>query len=250
MTAIECIKWFASDERLIQMGIGGKVSAHLNKQKIVFLGATGAVGSVAFDRILRFSEVIDVLSLGRRAIDVKKSIAKVKSRVIDIHDVNTYSALINGYTTAICTLGVGEPSKLSKTEFVKIDRSAVLAFAKVCKSKGVKHFQLLSSVGVNKKSRNFYLRTKGELIDKLIQLDFERLSIFQPSMILTPQNRYGLTQALTLMVWPKLDFLLRGELRQYRGIKVELLGNAIANNLLLAKRGIEYLQYDEFMSLQ
>ncbi|MCZ2720247.1 hypothetical protein O1D97_00965 [Marinomonas sp. 15G1-11] len=30
-------------------------------------------------------------------------------KVIDIHNTNTYSADITGYTTAICTLGVVEP---------------------------------------------------------------------------------------------------------------------------------------------
>lgn len=230
--------------------MGGDMGIHANKHTIVFFGATGAVGSVAFNRLLQFPEVTEVLSLGRRAIDVKKYIPNVKSEVVDIHNPNTYSALIEGVTTAICTLGVGEPSKLSKAEFVKVDKTAVLEFAKVCKSKGVEHFQLLSSVGVSKKAKNFYLRTKGELIDELIQLDFERLSIFQPSMILTPQNRYGYTQALTLKLWPKLDFILQGKLRKYRGIKVERLGNAIANNVLLTESGIEYLQYDEFILLQ
>ncbi|GLS83725.1 MULTISPECIES: NAD(P)H-binding protein [Gammaproteobacteria] len=226
------------------------MNALTNKQSVIFLGATGAVGSVVFNRVLGFSEVTDVLALGRRTINFEKTMANVQSKVIDIHNTNTYAAYIKGYTTAICTLGVGEPSKLSKADFIKIDKTAVLAFAKACKSKGVKHFQLLSSVGVSKHSRNFYLRTKGELVDELVRLGFERLSVFEPSMILTPQNRYGYTQALTLFVWPKLDFIFQGKRRKYRGIKVELLGNAIANNILQVKSGVEHLQYDEFISLQ
>jgi hypothetical protein len=31
-------------------------------------------------------------------------------------------------------------------------------------------------------------------------------------MILTPSNRYGLAQAITLAVWSKLNFLLQGGL--------------------------------------
>jgi len=63
---------------------------------------------------------------------------------------------------------------------------------------------LLSSVGISPKSKSFFLRTKGELVEALKALNFERLSIFMPSMILTPTNRYGFSQALTLAVWPKL----------------------------------------------
>jgi len=101
-----------------------------------------------------------------------------------------------------------------------VDKLAVIDFAKACKAGGVKHFELLSSVGISADSSSFFLRSKGELVEELKALNFERLSIFQPSMILTPTNRYGFMQGLTLAVWPVIDKLLIGGLRKYRGIKV------------------------------
>jgi hypothetical protein len=79
-------------------------------------------------------------------------------------------------------------------------------------------------VGINADSSNFFLRTKGELVAKLEALHFDCLSIFKPSMILTPTNRYGFSQAIILKVWPKLNFILQGKWRKYRGIEVETLG--------------------------
>ena len=133
---------------------------------------------------------------------------------------------------------------------MKIDKKAVLDFAIACKLNGVKHFQLLSSVGANAASKSFYLRTKGELNDSLRALNFERLSLFQPSMIITPKNRYGFSQAIILKVWPKLDFILQGKAKKYRGIKVEELGKAIAENTLTEVNGTEILHYKEFKKLQ
>ncbi len=49
-------------------------------------------------------------------------------------------------------------------------------------------------------------------------------------MLLTPQNRYGAQQAVILSVWPRLDWMLAGPLRRYRGIRVEDLGRAITMN--------------------
>lgn len=217
-------------------------------KSIVFLGASGAVGSAALENIVSFSAIHKILLLGRRKQDVENH-KNLEQQIIDISDATSYHHYINDLDTAICTLGVGEPSKVSKDDFVKIDKKAVLDFAKACKSNGVKHFQLLSSVGVSASSRSFFLRTKGELIEALEELKFDRLSIFQPSMILTPTNRYGLSQAIVLKVWPKLDFMLQGKAKKYRGIKVEELGKAFANNVFTTGSGTEYLKYEQFKSL-
>ncbi|MEL6850367.1 MAG: NAD(P)H-binding protein [Bacteroidota bacterium] len=221
-----------------------------DKPNVVFIGATGAVGGHALNRVLSLGPIGKVLTLGRRVVDLNPAPNKLEQKIIDIHDPASYADFINGQEIAICTLGVGEPSKISKEDFIKIDKTAVLNFAQVCKEKGVKQFHLLSSIGANSKSYNYYLRTKGELNEALEQLSFERLSIYLPSMILTPTNRYGFTQAVTLAVWPKLDVVLQGKARKYRGIKVDMLGKAIANNTLVEKNGLEYLQYDDFMALQ
>jgi hypothetical protein len=90
---------------------------------------------------------------------------------------------------------------------------------------------------------------KGEIHDGLESLGFARLSLFQPSMILTPTNRYGVKQALTLAVWPQLKPLLCGPLRKYRGIPVGQLGAAMARNLVAPGSGVEHLHWDEFVAL-
>ena len=218
-------------------------------KSIIFIGATGAVGSIVLNKILSFSDVVKILSLGRRKTEVSGT-GKLDQQIIDVTDVSTYKDLITDFDTAICTFGVGESSKVSKEHFLKIDKKAVLDFAITCKLNGVKHFQLLSSVGANAASKSFYLRTKGELNDSLKALNFERLSIFQPSMIITPKNRYGISQAIILKIWPKLDFILQGKAKKYRGIKVEELGKAIAKNTLIGVNGTEILHYNEFKELQ
>lgn len=220
----------------------------MNKS-VVFLGASGAVGSITLENVLSFPNVNKILSLGRRKLDIENS-KNLVEQIIDVTDATTYKDFITDFDTAICTLGVGESSKVSKEHFLKIDKKAVLDFAIACKLNGVKHFQLLSSVGVSSSSKSFYLKTKGELNDSLRELNFERLSLFQPSMIITPTNRYGISQAIILKVWPKLDFILQGKARKYRGIKVEELGKAIAKNTLTEGSGCEILHYDQFKSLQ
>ncbi|MDA3781113.1 MAG: NAD(P)H-binding protein [Bacteroidales bacterium] len=215
---------------------------------IVMLGASGAVGAETLDTLLQFENIEQLTLLGRKTIpDI--DFDYVQQYKISISDPTSYHNYLEGHTTAICTLGVGEPSKMSKEEFVKIDKIAVLDFAKACKEAGVKHFELLASVGINPKSISFYLRIKGELVEELKALNFERLSIFQPSMILTPTNRYGISQAITLKVWPLLKCLLIGSLKKYRGIPVNALGQAMAKNIFNKNKGYEILQWEEFYTI-
>lgn len=212
------------------------------------LGASGAVGTETLNTLLQLKNIQQLTLLGRKTIP-NINLDLVQQYKVSISDTNSYNNYLQGHTTAICTLGVGEPSKMSNEEFLKIDKIAVLDFAIACKKARVKHFELLASVGIDPRSTSFYLRTKGELVEELKALNFERLSIFQPSMILTPSNRYGIAQAITLKVWPLLKPLLIGSLRKYRGIPVNVLGKAMAKNVFNGGEGYEILQWEEFYSI-
>ena len=216
-------------------------------KSIIMIGASGAVGSHALNRLIGMDDVSKITLLVRRKINIQSD--KVTQHIVDVLDPSTYDRFLSGHTIAISTFGVGEPSKMAKDDFVKIDKDAVLEFSTRCKAKGVSHFQSLGSVGIDANLSQYYLKTKGELENGLRDLGFDRLSLFHPSMILTPTNRYGFSQGLTLAVWPYLTPFLLGPLRKLRGIKVDRLGTAIANNLSVNTIGEEILEWDEFEAL-
>jgi len=207
---------------------------------IVMIGATGAVGGQVLKTLTGLPAVHRLTLLGRRPLtDVQGPL--VHQHKIDLFDPPSYQDHLSEHTVAICTLGVGQPSKTSKEHFVRIDRDAVLDFATGCRAAGVSHFELLCSVGANPQARSFYLRTKGELEDGLKALDFDRLSLFRPSMILTPT-----TQGVVLKIWPFLSPLLVGPLRKYRGVRIDALGRAIAHNITRPGNKVEILRWDDF----
>lgn len=218
---------------------------------VIMLGASGAVGGQVVNTLLAMPELKRLTLLGRREIALPASAKSkvVNQHVIDVDATDTWAPLVTGHDAAVCTFGVGQPSQMTREEFVHIDKDVVIAFATICKQAGVKHFELLGAAGADSKSRSFYLRLKGELRDALVALNFERLSLFQPSMIITPTNRYGITQALTLAFWPGLSHLMLGPTRKFRGIRVETLGAAMARNLATEGKGVETLHWDQFMAL-
>lgn len=220
---------------------------------VIMIGSTGAVGQHVLQTLLDHPEVRHVTTLGRRRIDHLCS-EKLTQHVVDMEDAQSYAMYIKGHDRALCTLGVGEPSSVSKEMFVRIDKDMVLEFAQACRQAEVEHFELLSSVGVSSNSPSFYLRTKGELEEALENLKFSRLSLFHPSMILTPTNRYGLGQALTLSVWPRLHWLMQGRAKSLRGVAVEVLGASMALNLFKPPRSeqtpqVEVLEWEDFHAI-
>ena len=215
-------------------------------RSVVMLGASGAVGGIVARRLATVPWVRRLTLLNRRPLEGISG-APVAQHVVDVTNPDAYSGLLPGHDCAVCCLGVGQPSKMSREEFRRVDHDAVLGFAKACAAAGVRHFELLGSVGAQSGSRSYYLKTKGELQDAIVALGFDRVSFFQPSMILTPTNRYGFSQALVLALWPILTPLLAGTFRKYRGIRVEALGRAIADNLATNGHGVEILQWDQMM---
>lgn len=215
---------------------------------VVMIGATGAVGSETVSALLDSNQLQRLTLLGRRPLQgVDAPI--VEQHVVDVLTPDSYRQYLAGHDSAICTFGVGQPSKISKEDFVKIDKTGALHFAEECKAAGVQNFQLLSSIGASRGSLSFYLRMKGELEAAISDLGFASYSVFQPSMILTPNNRYGIMQAITLFAWPKLSPLFQGSGKKYRGIKVQTLGRAIALNTFSKNPGERRLTWQDFMRI-
>lgn len=219
-----------------------------NRKSVVMMGATGAVGTQVVKALIKEDLVDRLTLLGRNEFTAITDL-RIEQHNIDIKAPKSYVQYIGNHDTAICTLGVGQPSKVKRKEFTAVDRTAVFDFAKACRNSDVRHFQLLSSVAANAKSNSFYLRSKGELEKDLKALKFEHLSLFHPSMILTPENRYGKMQGLTLALWPRLDPLLTGPFRKFRGIGVEGLGCAIARNTVRPGRQVQILTWKHFRKL-
>ena len=179
--------------------------------------------------------------------EIAKSL-KVVQHIVDVFDPKTYRHFISDHKLAFNTFGVGQPSQVSRDQYVKTDLDCAQNFAIECKEKGVQHFSSLGAVGANINSKLFYLRVKTQLEDRLKDLKFDRLILFRPSIIVTPKNRYGFSQALTLQFYPWLDPLLRGSFNQYRSIKVETLGQAMALNAFKkSTEPVEILTWKKFL---
>ena len=176
--------------------------------------------------------------------DLKDS--RFERHVVDVFDPRTYERHLAGHGVAFCTLGLGEPSKASREEFRRVDLECVTAFAAACRRQGVTHFSLLTAVGANPRSSIYYSRIKGEVEEAVKALGFPRASFFRPSLLVTPTNRYGVTQGIVLAVLPRIDRFFVGPLSRFRSVKVSDLGKAMVRHAERPGAGVEVLEWREF----
>ena len=141
--------------------------------RAVMLGASCTVGREVMDPLCNKFELATLALLNRRPLP-HASGAAMEQHLVDVLNPQTYKHLLGAHQAAVCALGVGQLSDVSDAEFVRVDKDAVIGFARACKEAGVAHFELLSSVGAD--ARSLYLRTKGELCDAVVALGFQRLS--------------------------------------------------------------------------
>ena len=99
-------------------------------------------------------------------------------------------------------------------------------FAKLCEEK-VRSFNVVSAIGANSKSKNFYNSLKGELEDKLKEMNLGTLRIFQPSLLISKREDKRFLEELFIKVAPIFQFVLKGKTKKYSPIEASLLGKVI-----------------------
>jgi len=180
----------------------------------IVIGATGLVGSQLVQLLVNSMEFEKVITLTRRAMQVESD--KVDNHVVDFDRLAEVSALFKGDTLFSC-LGTTRKvaGSLSAQRVVDLDYQHLVA--ELALQQGVQHYLLVSSSGANLRSRNPYLRMKGELECKISTLSFSRISIFQPSLLLGERQELRLAEKIAGAVLPVICRL--PGLRVYRPIQ-------------------------------
>ncbi|MEK4976313.1 NAD(P)H-binding protein [Bacillus sp. FSL K6-6540] len=200
------------------------------------VGATGLVGRSVTDELLGRGELDEVRVLVRRLPEVTHP--KLLPILVEWDQLERYGDAFSGVHSVYCCLGTTIRKAGSQQQFRKVDVDYVIKTAELAKQNGVKQFMAVSSVGANPKVRNFYLRTKGEVEERLAGIGFRGLHLFRPSLLLgdRPERRFGERAASLLMT--SLDFAFRGpKLAPYRAIPAQKVARSMVNIGLTDMKG-------------
>lgn len=154
------------------------------KKTAVVLGATGLVGDHCL-RLLLASDYYHVIALTRRSLPLAHS--RLENVVIDFEALDDIN--IDSVHDVFCCLGTTIKKAGSRHAFEKVDLEYVAKAAKVLKSKGARHFLLVSALGANSRSIFFYNQVKGAA-EHAVLSGYEYVSIFRPSLLLGDRKEF------------------------------------------------------------
>ena len=189
----------------------------------IIIGSTGLVGSKLLNLAAADSSFEKIYSISR----TRPENLPGKVEFIDFNYGNYRVPARVDF--AFCCLGTTMKKAGSKEAFLKVDLEMVGDFAQKCKTAGIERMAVVSSIGANAKSSNFYLQTKGRMEEQMKKYGFKRLVIVRPSLLLGERNEKRTGEDFGKIFNSLLGFLMVGPMRKYRGIDAEKVARAMIN---------------------
>ena len=207
----------------------------------IIAGSTGLIGGNVIEVLSTKKQ--SVIALTRRSIPNLPP--EITEMIIDFDTFEKNGSLPSCNNIFIC-LGTTIKTAGSKENFKKVDIDYCLSIAKKAKEAGAETLSLVSSIGANSSSKNFYLKTKGELEEALQELGFLTVNIFRPSFLVGERSEKRFAEKIAIKLAKILDLFLIGSASRYRSVKAESLAKTMVSKVD-SKPGVNYFYSDDFL---
>lgn len=209
----------------------------------VIAGATGLVGEECLRLLLNRYE--SVTSLVRKPTG--RQHLRLLERRIDFDRIDTIEIARGAHVYS--ALGTTIKKAGSEAAFRHVDFDYPQMLAARAAAAGAARFMLVSSVGADKASGNFYLQVKGELEAVIAQMPLDAAFFFRPSFLIGDREERRPGEAIGIGVARALSFALIGPMRKYRAIPAGMVAEAMVCAASSAENGVRIYQYDEILRL-
>ncbi|UYQ91620.1 NAD(P)H-binding protein [Chitinophaga horti] len=215
-------------------------------QTAIVIGATGLTGSSLVTALLDDPAFSVVKTVGRKPLTLTHP--RLQQMTLSLTDIPALQGALLG-DVMFCCIGTTIKKAGSKKAFTEVDLDIPVRCAEIAYRNGVKQFLLISAIGANAASPNFYLRTKGQTEQGIARTGFEGVHIFRPSIILGERQEFRLGEKIGGAIMQGLRFLLQGKLKKYRGISAEVIAAAMQKIARQKVKGTHIYESDEIQAI-
>jgi uncharacterized protein YbjT (DUF2867 family) len=211
-------------------------------RRALIAGATGAIGSVLLKLLNDSDQYSEIHCIVRR--EPATSGEKIKAHIVSYNELDQFN-LQQPIDDVFCTLGTTIKAAGSVESFKKVDRDNVYQVGKLAQRLNAKTCTVISAIGANAGSSNYYNQTKGEVEVLLKGLGLNSLRIFRPSMLHGSRKEFRLKEELGYVALTIMAPLLQGPWKKFRAIHVEQVAKAMYESAWQDYPAVKIFESDE-----
>ena len=206
------------------------------KTALIF-GSSGLIGNELLKTILLKNNYSNIKIFVRSVPEINNS--KVEIIKTDFRNLEKYKDKIKGDDCYFC-IGTTKKDTPDKSEYRRIEYNLPVNIAIIAKENSVNSFFYVSSIGANPKASSGYLKNKGQVEEKLKNLNFSKLAIIRPSLLIGNRKTFRLGEVIFTPVMNTLTLFAFGSLKKYKPIKIENVVKAMLNISLKSSNKMVY----------
>ena len=207
---------------------------------LLLVGATGAVGQAVLRQALSEERITRIVAPTRRPLQAAVAGGeRLLNPVIDFTRLPEEAPWWK-VDAVVCTLGTTIRVAGSQAAFAAIDRDLPIAVGRLARAAGATRYALNSSLGASARG-NFYLRTKAEAEQGIIDLGFASTTIVRPSLIDAERNEARPGEQAGLLIARLLRPLLP---RRYRAVRPQAIAAALLRGVVEGCPGVTIVESD------
>lgn len=195
----------------------------------VIAGASGQTGKQLLERILNDMSYKRVIVLSRKSIRI--SHPKLEEYITDFKEIDSLTFWPDA-DILFCCIGTTIRKAGNKENFRMVDYHIPVNLSRPCSVYSVDYY-LISSMGADSGSSNFYLRTKGETEEAIMNSGVENVVIFRPSMLMGKREELRIGEMIGKVLMGVFGFMLG----RYRGVSSEKVAEVMSELGKIGEKG-------------
>jgi uncharacterized protein YbjT (DUF2867 family) len=209
-------------------------------RKAIIAGASGLIGTELLKIILQEPGYDFVITLTRRKMDMVHP--KLIQLITDFDRLSDFKEQIAGDAIFSC-LGTTNQITPDKKRYYRIDHDYPLQLGRIAEENGIPQFHLVSSIGANPASKNFYTRMKGETERDIGLLKIPAVYFYEPSLLKGRQHAKRPGEIFFEGLFKIVDPLLLGKWKKYRTVEAATVARAMYEQSLVTEPGKYIVQF-------
>jgi uncharacterized protein YbjT (DUF2867 family) len=193
------------------------------KTALIF-GSSGLIGNELLN-VIKQNNNYNKIKLFVRSVPNNND-SKVEIIHTDFNNLEKNKDLMVGDDCFFC-IGTTKKDTPDKNEYRRIEYNIPVDIGKIVKLNSVKSFIYVSSLGANPNSSGSYLKNKGEAEEELNKLNFSKLIIIRPSILLGNRKVFRLGECIGIFVMKVLSIFFLGSLKKFKPIQAQNVAKAM-----------------------